>query len=72
LSVVGLGGGEQSVERVEGRDDESSNVDEEFTSDVEEDEGEVEDSETEDDVDLGDAGLLLKLVELRVLGELPG
>jgi len=70
LSVVSLGSGEEGIKRVEGRDDESSNVDKELASNVEEDQGEVEDTETKDDVDLGNAGLLLKLVELRVLGEL--
>jgi len=70
LGVVGLGGGEEGVKRVEGRDDESSNIDEKLASDVEEDQGEVEDTKTKDDVDLGDAGLLLKLVELGVLGKL--
>jgi hypothetical protein len=72
LGVVGLGGGEEGVKRVEGRDDESSNIDEKLASDVEEDQGEVEDTKTKDDVDLGDAGLLLKLVELGVLGKLSG
>ena len=72
LSVVSLGGGEEGIKRVEGRDDESSNVDKELASNVEEDQGEVEHTETKDDVDLGNAGLLLKLVELGVLGKLSG
>lgn len=70
MGVIGLGLGEQSLERVVTRDDEASKVDEELASDVEEDEEEVEGTETEDDVDLGDGALLLKVVEGRVLGQL--
>ena len=70
MGVIGLGLGEQSLERVVTRDDEASKVDEELASDVEENEEEVEGTETEDDVDLGDGALLLKVVESRVLGQL--
>jgi hypothetical protein len=70
VGVIGLSLGEQSLERVVTRDDEASKVDEELASDVEEDEEEVEGTETEDDVDLGDGALLLKVVESRVLGQL--
>lgn len=70
MGVIGLGLGEQSLERVVTRDDEASKVDKELASDVEEDEEEVEGTETEDDVDLGDGALLLKVVEGRVLGQL--
>lgn len=70
MGVIGLGLGEESLERVVTRDDEASKVDEELASNVEEDEEEVEGTETEDDVDLGDGALLLKVVEGRVLGQL--
>lgn len=70
MGVIGFGLGEQSLERVVTRDDEASKVDKELASDVEEDEEEVEGTETEDDVDLGDGALLLKVVESRVLGQL--
>jgi hypothetical protein len=70
LSVIDLAGGEQSVQRVVAGDDESSNVDKELASNVEEDEEEVEAGKTEDSVGLGDGGLLLEVVEGGVLGEL--
>lgn len=70
LSVIARLGGEESLERVVGRNNETSGVDEELSGNVEEDEEEVEGAETENDVDLGDVGLLLKLLQLRVLGQL--
>lgn len=70
MGVIGLARGEKSLERVVAGDEEASKVDEELASDVEEDEEEVEGTETEDDVDLGDGALLLKVVEGRVLGQL--
>jgi hypothetical protein len=70
VGVIGLARGEQSLERVVAGDEETGKVDEELASDVEEDEEEVEGTETEDDVDLGDGALLLKVVEGRVLGQL--
>jgi hypothetical protein len=69
LGVIGLVGGEEGVERVVGRDNEAGGVDEELSSNVEEDQEEVQGTEAEDDVDLGDIGLLLKLLQLRVLGQ---
>jgi len=41
LSVIGLGGAEQGVQRIVTRDDETGDVDQELASDVEEDEEEV-------------------------------
>ena len=70
MGVIGLGLGEESLERVVAGDEEASKVDEELASNVEEDEEEVEGTETEDDVDLGDGALLLEVVEGRVLGQL--
>ena len=70
LGVIALAGGEEGLEGVEGRDDEAGGVDEELAGDVEEDEEEVEGAEAEDDVDLGDVGLLLELLQLGVLGQL--
>lgn len=60
----------QCLERVVGRDDEADGVDEKLGSNVEEDEEEVESTETEDDVNLGYSGLLLKLVEVLISAEL--
>lgn len=71
MCVISLAAGEQGLERVVGWEGKAGGVDEELAGDVEEDEEEVESAETEDDVDLGDAGLLLEVVEGWVLGELP-
>jgi hypothetical protein len=65
LGVIGLASAEEGLEGVVGRDDEAGGVDEELSSDVEE-----EGTKAEDDVDLGHIGLLLKLLQLRVLGQL--
>ena len=70
LGVIGLAGAEQGLEGVVGRDDEAGGVDKELSSNVEEDQEEVQGTEAEDDVDLGNIGLLLKLLQLRVLGQL--
>jgi hypothetical protein len=70
LGVIALAGGEESLEGVVGGDDEAGGVDEELSSNVEEDQEEVQGTEAEDDVDLGHIGLLLKLLQLRVLGQL--
>ena len=70
MGVIGLARGEESLERVVAGNEEASKVDEELASNVEENEEEVEGTETEDDVDLGDGALLLKVVEGRVLGQL--
>jgi hypothetical protein len=70
VGVIGLALGEEGLERVVAGDEEASKVDEELASNVEEDEEEVEGTETEDDVDLGDGALLLKVVEGRVLRQL--
>jgi hypothetical protein len=70
LSVVNLARAEQSVQGIVAGNDETGDVDEELSSDVEEDQKEVETGETEDDIDLGDGRLLLKVVEGGVLGQL--
>jgi hypothetical protein len=70
LRVIGLAGAEEGLEGVVGRDDEAGGVDKELSSNVEEDQEEVQGTEAEDDVDLGHIGLLLKLLQLRVLGQL--
>lgn len=70
LSVINLGGGEESVQRVVAGEREANNIDEELASDVEEDEEEVDGTDAEDGVDLGHIGLLLEVDEGRVLGQL--
>ena len=70
LGVIGLASAEEGLKGVVGRDDEAGGVDKELSSNVEEDQEEVQGTEAEDDVDLGNIGLLLKLLQLRVLGQL--
>jgi hypothetical protein len=70
LSIVDLTRAEQSGERVVAGDDESGNVDEKCAADVEEDEEEVQSRQTQDNVDLGDGGLLLEVVQGGVFGQL--
>lgn len=70
LGVVVGAGGEESSQRVVARDDETSKVGEQLATEVEDNEEEVESSDTNDGVGLGDAGLLLKVVQGGVLGEL--
>jgi len=70
LSVIGLLGSEESLKRVVGRDEEASEVDEQLTSQVKEDQEEVENADTANDVDLWDIGLLLEINESGVFGEL--
>lgn len=72
MGVISLVGGEEGVEGVVSRDGEAGGVDEEFASNVEEDEEEVKGAEAEDHVDLGHAGLLLEVVEGGVFGQLAG
>jgi len=69
LSIIHLATAEQRFERVVSRENETSEVDEKLASDVEEDEEEVESDEAEEDIDLGDVGLLLEIVEDRVPAE---
>lgn len=70
VSVIGLAGGEEGLKRVIAGDDETGKVGEELSSNVEEDGKEVESCDTQDNVDLGDGGLRLEVVEQVVLGEL--
>jgi len=63
LSVINLATAEQCFERIVSRENEASKVDEELSTDVKEDEEEVESEKAEEDIDLGDVGLLLKIVE---------
>jgi len=70
LSIVHLARTEQRIQRVVARDDEAGNVDEEGAANVKEDQEEVQGRETQDDVDLGDRGLLLEIVEGGVFRQL--
>ena len=60
----------QRTERVVGGNNEASKVGKKLTAEVEDDEEEVESSDTDDGVGLGNAGLLLKVVEGGVFRKL--
>ena len=70
LSIVDFAGREKCIERVVSGDNEASEVDEEFASNVEKDQEEVEPGKTEEDVDFRYARLLLKIVEHVIFGKL--
>ena len=70
MSIIGFACAEQSLERIIARDDESGEVDEELSSNVEEDEEEIDGGDAEESVHLRDGGLLLKIVQRRVFGKL--
>lgn len=72
LRVIDFVGGEERLQRVVARDQETGKVDEELASNVEEDEEEVGSEEAKEGVDLGDGGLLLEVDESRILGKLQG
>lgn len=65
-----LGGGEQRLERVVARDQESSDVGQELTAKVKDDKEKVERDETDDGVGLGDRSALLEIVQGGVPGQL--
>jgi hypothetical protein len=70
LGIVGLVGRENSFEGVVSWDDETSKVGKDLSSEVEENEEEVEADNTTNGVNLGDGCLLLKVVEDLVLRQL--
>lgn len=72
LAIIGLTTGEEGAQRVVGWDGKAGSVDQELAGNVKEDEEEVQGAEAECDVDLGDAGLLLEVVEDGVFAELVG
>jgi hypothetical protein len=70
LSVIRGARSEEGLERVVTGEEETGEVNEELASDVEENEEEVDADETQDDIDLGDVGLALQVVQNWVLGKL--
>lgn len=72
LSVIGSAGRKERLKRVVTGDQETSEVNEKLSSNVEEDQEEVDADQAQDRIDLGDVGLALQVVEDRVLGELYG
>ena len=70
LCVINLVCTEQCLKGVISRQYEAGEVDKEFSSNVEEDEEEVEANKAEEDVNLGNIGLLLEVVEHGILAKL--
>lgn len=68
MSIIDFAGGEEGLEGEVARKNEAGEIDEEGSSQVEEDEEEVQAAESKSDVDLGNASLSLKIVEDFVLG----
>jgi len=69
LCVINLACTEQCLKGVIARNDESRKVDQELAANVEENQEEVETDESEEGINLWDGGLLLKVVEGRILGK---
>lgn len=67
MCIIDLVCAEQGVHGVVARQNEAGEVDEEFTPNVEEHQEEVESGQTENSVDLGDAGLPFEVIEHLVL-----
>ena len=72
LSVIRLARSEQGLQRVVSREDEAGGVDEELAGNVEENEQEVEGTQAEHNVDFGNGGLGLEVIEDLVLRQLSG
>jgi len=70
LSVIRLPNTEECVKGIVSRYHKSSNIGEELTGNVEEDEEEVECAQAEESVNLGNRGLLFQIVQNRVLRKL--
>lgn len=70
LGIIGSSRGKQSMKRVVCWDDKADGVDEEFGSDVEKDQKEVQSTKAKHNVDLLDTGLLLEFVEIAILAQL--
>lgn len=70
LRVVGLRRSKQGIERVVARDTEAGKVGEELTTKIEKNHKEVQRNSTDNGVSLGHRGLLLDLVEDRILRQL--
>jgi hypothetical protein len=68
LCIIRLSWAKQRFQRVVGWDKEPGKVDEEPSSNIEENKEEVNPGDAEESVDLGNRGLLLKVVEYWVFG----
>ncbi len=70
LCVIHLAGTEQGLQGVVARDEETSQVGQELTAEVEDDEEEIQSADTDNAIDLRDPGLLLNVDQGRVFGKL--
>lgn len=70
MCVINPACAEKSLQRIVSWDHETSKVDQECTTDVEEDEEEVEANQTEEGIGFRNVGLLLEIVEGRILRQL--
>lgn len=70
LRVVSLANSEESLQGIVGWDDKTSKVGEELASKVEEDQEEIQEADTADNINLGDICLLLKVYEHRIFAKL--
>lgn len=70
LGIIDLAGAEQGIQRVISWNDEASKVRQQPASDVEKDEEEVHADQSKESVHLGHRGLLLEVVEGRILRQL--
>lgn len=70
LSVIRLANSEECLKRIVPWDDKAGEIGQELSSKVEEDEEKVEADDTEEPVDLRNRGLLLDVVDERILREL--
>ena len=70
LGVIGLASAKQGIQRVIPRNDEASKIHKKLAADVEEDQKEVDPNETKKGIDFGDGGLLLKIIERGIFGQL--
>lgn len=70
LCIIGFATAEQGFQRVVSGEQETSEVDEELASNVEENEEEVETEKAEDNINFRHRGLLFKAVKRGILGEL--
>lgn len=70
MGIIDLADGEEGVHGVVGRDEKTSKVGQELTPIIKEDQKDVDEADTTNGVDFGNTGLLLEVVERRVLGQL--
>jgi len=69
LGIVHLARAEKCIQRVVSWDDEACEIHKELSTNIEENQEEVETDKAEEDIDLWNICLLLEIVEGRILGE---